>query len=1025
MSRQSQKRDYDSSLLQEDAVFGGYSRPLSRRDLQYLRDGVPLPGFIHGRVVGVGFANNIFSIELNTNDGPPLVLRFEGDFASRMHRLAEMGSNIRISTRGAVVESGHSTTLRYTAGAHVAVETVLDAWEGLGPDISEQRPRKRARQSQPPSTAPRVTSASDHTWFSTHRSSADGYTAARETSASPRSTSFPAELPTPRHSSLAAHSDVEQDPTAANDDSWMNSAPLPALSFSHDDRDDSPMDDGMPYPDGQDTPTPAGRNARTEKNREKGLGKKKHREEKKRRKSELSAQPALQPDVQHTPLQSSQEEVEGILQPSANSPEATPAANSLVETFHSEILIGFTTNFSPLKELMNKQKESFIGIVHSAGDVKRATRKDCDWYQTVSLVDPSNLDDFGGILYNDTKPAGLSVMMFSKYEAWLPRPEPGDVLLVCNAKISNLPGDSKLVATGYANEFKWAIFRHSSRLFDAGDRGDAPLSHSVAGYDYTPFLTVSAEEQGYCEKVLDWWDEVQQRRKEKLGTVVTYIGEDSTSGAYSSASGSKRPLRRCHQLVQDVRPDVMPYFDCTIEIVHVDHVGDNTYVYGTDYTRNDTHFGLRPVSTDWCPPNLAHKVLRIEFWGSDSANFVRTEGMDKGQFWTLHNVRLKQANGDRYLEATFSETRKAYRLNEDDFQGNPHLEALMVRRKVFEASNNSPYDSEHSTIAEAEVHGSVTCLLTCTVEVLSVSKSTAKDAPAKMYVTDFAARADLKPPLSLSAGLREMYKDAVLMVEMENQQAARAEDLHKGDIIRIQNLRMKAGPEGKVSARVGGGDNLIRKLDADSDDTHVVELLRRKAAWGTPPSDSSPMQVDEQVYVKVPATFERRRPSSGTSFDRVVIGEILEQQDHPTTFKLKARVVDYEPKDWSNSIIRACLVCGESVSMDDPECEECGAGAEKLEYCFDISFSLVDAPQPIDNTTLDVLARGEWAALADLDPETIAFEGNVEQIMKKRLAKYIWHLQRPDSKNPGNEFEFTIESRLDEFAGVQYHLLSG
>lgn len=64
------------------------------------------------------------------------------------------------------------------------------------------------------------------------------------------------------------------------------------------------------------------------------------------------------------------------------------------------------------------------------------------------------------------------------------------------------------------------------------------------------------------------------------------------------------------------------------------------------------------------------------------------------------------------------------------------------------------------------------------------------------------------------------------MVELDGQQAKHADQLAQGDIIRIQNLRAKVGLDGKFSAKIGGGDNLIRKLDAEADDSHVIELLK-------------------------------------------------------------------------------------------------------------------------------------------------------------------------------------------------------
>lgn len=61
-----------------------------------------------------------------------------------------------------------------------------------------------------------------------------------------------------------------------------------------------------------------------------------------------------------------------------------------------------------------------------------------------------------------------------------------------------------------------------------------------------------------------------------------------------------------------------------------------------------------------------------------------------------------------------------------------------------------------------------------------------------------------------------------------------------------------------------------------------------------------------------PLKFARSRPAVHVSSNTMVIREILEHKSPcPETFKLKARVVDYEPKDLSRAIIRACTVCGD------------------------------------------------------------------------------------------------------------------
>lgn len=109
----------------------------------------------------------------------------------------------------------------------------------------------------------------------------------------------------------------------------------------------------------------------------------------------------------------------------------------------------------------------------------------------------------------------------------------------------------------------------------------------------------------------------------------------------------------------------------------------------TDYTENRRRSGLRPLSAHWCPPNLARRTLRVEFFGDGPANFVLSEEMGKGQFWSFNNVWLKRVHGDQYLEATYSEVQKACRLEEKDVDGNQYFEALL--RYVSRRRLRSPH----------------------------------------------------------------------------------------------------------------------------------------------------------------------------------------------------------------------------------------------------------------------------------------------------------------------------------------------
>ena len=129
---------------------------------------------------------------------------------------------------------------------------------------------------------------------------------------------------------------------------------------------------------------------------------------------------------------------------------------------------------------------------------------------------------------------------------------------------------AKPIATGYANEVKWAVFRRESRTFGEVDLGTAPERHIAKDrqmeYEYTPFLQLGEAEQVHCEQLAAWWDEVQQRREEKLGGgVVHHIGNDSTSSLPAGSALTPTRKRR-HQLVKEVDHSLQPFFDCTVEV---------------------------------------------------------------------------------------------------------------------------------------------------------------------------------------------------------------------------------------------------------------------------------------------------------------------------------------------------------------------------------------------------------------------------------------------------------------------------
>lgn len=59
-----------------------------------------------------------------------------------------------------------------------------------------------------------------------------------------------------------------------------------------------------------------------------------------------------------------------------------------------------------------------------------------DWCICFSLLDPSVLDSFGGVLYTDG--VGIKFNCFMKVEMWLPNPKRGDVVLLRHVKVPHI-----------------------------------------------------------------------------------------------------------------------------------------------------------------------------------------------------------------------------------------------------------------------------------------------------------------------------------------------------------------------------------------------------------------------------------------------------------------------------------------------------------------------------------------------------------------------------------------------------------
>ncbi|OAX41609.1 hypothetical protein K503DRAFT_863739 [Rhizopogon vinicolor AM-OR11-026] len=274
-----------------------------------------------------------------------------------------------------------------------------------------------------------------------------------------------------------------------------------------------------------------------------------------------------------------------------------------------------------------------IGIVVSTKSL-RQTRTNA-WTRSFSLVDPSCMEDDMDVVNHE-----LIVNCFQKkHVERLPHAEVGDIVLFRMVKAFASHGS--FTGVGYDDKLRWVTYDPNTRRFRDPDRKDAPHSEILdggLGYSFSPFYkpNMQGKEAEYCAQLADWWQEMQAKNQDI--TTVQCVA---------------RGMRE-HRLISDVTPDIFPqgYFDCTVEILHAFENTDRPYVI-------------------------------MEMWGKAK---VLAQTMQPGEFWYLPNSRLIAKN---YFEGKLVEIHKSRKLNETQSDQNPHLCALLERKKKYEQSGGT------------------------------------------------------------------------------------------------------------------------------------------------------------------------------------------------------------------------------------------------------------------------------------------------------------------------------------------------
>ncbi|KAH9981741.1 hypothetical protein BJV74DRAFT_853868, partial [Russula compacta] len=532
--------------------------------------------------------------------------------------------------------------------------------------------------------------------------------------------------------------------------------------------------------------------------------------------------------------------------------------------------------YTALSGMRHSALMSIIGVVSSVAKEPSQSVKG-DWCICLSLLDPSVLDAFGGVLY--AHGAGTKINCFMRVKKLLPNPKQGDIILLRHVKIQQWK--ESLTGTCFANTMQWAMYDPFTEEVSQPD-----LSLASDRSHHPPTWNVRSQEREYCAQLVRWWAAVQRTRLERQGTAVQ-IG-----GGPVVVSERKR-IPRQHLLISEADPGREPrgYFNCTVEILHghANDVSDIYSIYVTDYTSKS---GTFVDHSEWCPTSLADRVLRIEMWRSEAVTLGQQ--MNPGEYWSLDNVRMKVSNGG-YIEGSFSEAVKARKLSIADVDTNNHFQALLQRKKAWEENDTNPHVFPHKLFDEVELQS----IFDCTVEVLYAEYNAT--GTSTLYVTDYTERSDLAtPPTALWS--REL-QGRIVTVELQGQQSKMADKMETGAFFTIKHLRLikRITGVGKVVGRIGGPDRLIHKLNANNPNEELENLLERRKKW----------RWGEEAETA-------RRPGSFTT-----IASILQSGKRVEKFDVRARVVGTFPLRLEDCIVRCCKNCSEQVPAGTDGCTSC------------------------------------------------------------------------------------------------------
>ncbi|EPQ57875.1 hypothetical protein GLOTRDRAFT_119853 [Gloeophyllum trabeum ATCC 11539] len=134
-----------------------------------------------------------------------------------------------------------------------------------------------------------------------------------------------------------------------------------------------------------------------------------------------------------------------------------------------------------------------------------------------------------------------------------------------------------------------------------------------------------------------------------------------------------------HTLIEEIQRD--RFIDCTVEVLHVVHKGDPSYLYVTDYTSNNS---LPLQDASWVE-GLENCVLLIRLYGKQAED---AKALEVGCYYNIRSLQVKRRSSEDGFQGRIGgEGRHFFKLRADRTD-NPQLQALLGRKQAWQNQKN-------------------------------------------------------------------------------------------------------------------------------------------------------------------------------------------------------------------------------------------------------------------------------------------------------------------------------------------------